>query len=239
MLLHPYGTCRPIRTHVLQPTWAPPGIQILTYGTCRPIISRTHMQPPSKHIWTAICKYADDTYLIIPAYNCHSRCAELDHIDTWARRRLHLNWAKCAEIVFTERRCRRPMNPPQCLPDLVRVSSIKILGVTIICKLSCGDHVNSVMSSCAQLMHALRTLRSHGMDTKLMVAHKCQPVYNSIVTSTKNYRRDATFVASLVMRTKLAANMPSLWIVTVCTFVKSKNRPVCQCLEHIKFVIIW
>ena len=62
-----------------------------------------------------LCKYADDTYLIIPAYNC----AELDHIDTWAgRNNLRLNRAKCAEIVFTERRRRRPVNPPPCLPNL-------------------------------------------------------------------------------------------------------------------------
>ena len=65
------------------------------------------------------------TYLIIPAYNsCHSRSAELDHIDTWARRNnLRLNRAKCAEIVFTERRRRRPVKLPPCLPDLVRVFS--------------------------------------------------------------------------------------------------------------------
>jgi len=108
-------------------------------------------------------------YLIVPAYNCHFRCAELDHIDTWARpNNLRLNRAKRTEIVFTERRRRHPVNPPPCLPDLVRVSSIKILGVTITSKLSVSDHVNSVMSSCAQSMHALQTLRSHGMDTELL-----------------------------------------------------------------------
>jgi len=124
-----------------------------------------------------LCKYEDDTYLIIPAYNCDSRCAEFDHIDTWARRNnLRLNRAKCAEIVFTERRRRRPVNAPPCLPDLVHVSSIKILGVTITSKLSVSDHGNSVMSSCAQSMHALRTLRSHGIDTELL-----QTVYRTVI----------------------------------------------------------
>ena len=32
-----------------------------------------------------LCKYADDPYVIIPAANEHSRCAELDHIQYWAK----------------------------------------------------------------------------------------------------------------------------------------------------------
>jgi len=77
---------------------------------------------------------------------------------------------------FTERRHQHPVNPPPCLPDPVRVSSIKILGVTFTSKLSVSDHINSVMSSCAQSMHALRTLRSHGMDTELL-----QTVYRAAI----------------------------------------------------------
>ena len=45
-------------------------------------------------------KYADDTYLIIPARNLPSRLVELDHIETWAgRNNLYLNRAKCVESV--------------------------------------------------------------------------------------------------------------------------------------------
>ena len=32
-----------------------------------------------------LCKYADDTYVIIPAANERSRCSELDHIQHWAK----------------------------------------------------------------------------------------------------------------------------------------------------------
>jgi len=52
----------------------------------------------------SLCKYADDTYVIviIPASNHLSRCAELDNIQTWANHNnLHLNRAKCVEIVFS------------------------------------------------------------------------------------------------------------------------------------------
>ena len=31
------------------------------------------------------CKYADDTYIIIPASNSHTRTTELEHIDSWAK----------------------------------------------------------------------------------------------------------------------------------------------------------
>jgi len=59
--------------------------------------------------------------------------AELDDIQTWAY--LHHNRAKCVEIVFSQTRRRRPIDPPPPLPDITRVSTIKILSVTITNKL--------------------------------------------------------------------------------------------------------
>ena len=53
-------------------------------------------------------------------------------------------------------------------------------------KLSVSDHVNSVMSSCAQSMHALRTLRSHGMDTELL-----QTVYRAVIIAKLLYASSA------------------------------------------------
>ena len=37
-----------------------------------------------------VCNYADDTYVIIPACNSHSRLAELDHIGTWAGHKTYI-----------------------------------------------------------------------------------------------------------------------------------------------------
>ena len=42
-----------------------------------------------------------------------------------------------------------------------RISTIKILGVTITNKLSVSDHISSVIRLCAQSLHALRTLHHH------------------------------------------------------------------------------
>ena len=47
-----------------------------------------------------LCKYADDTYIIIPGSNAHSRVAELDNVEAWAcRNNLQLNRSKSVEIV--------------------------------------------------------------------------------------------------------------------------------------------
>ena len=86
----------------------------------------------------SLCKYADDTYVS----NHLSRSAELDNIQTWANHNnLHLNRAKCVEIVFSQTRRRRPIDPPPPLPDITRVPTIKILGVTITNKLSVSDQL--------------------------------------------------------------------------------------------------
>ena len=52
-------------------------------------------------------KYADDTYLVIPAYNVDSRDNEIANIDAWAKvNNLTLNASKSVEIVFQDSRKR-------------------------------------------------------------------------------------------------------------------------------------
>ena len=44
----------------------------------------------------ALCKYADDTYIIIPSSNVDTRIEELDNVERWAKvNNLTLNRAKC------------------------------------------------------------------------------------------------------------------------------------------------
>ena len=72
-------------------------------------------------------------------------------------------------IVFISPHTQRVFNDPD-LPSSVsgitRVKSIKILGVTISHNFSMSDHVTAVITSCAQNLYALRTLRAHGMPSK-------------------------------------------------------------------------
>jgi len=52
-----------------------------------------------------LVKYADDTYIVIPAVNDSSRQAELQNVAQWARDNNHkTNPAKFAEIVFVDNR---------------------------------------------------------------------------------------------------------------------------------------
>ena len=53
----------------------------------------------------SLFKYADDTYLIVPASAVETRGDELSHIQDWAvNNNLILNTARSAEIVFVNRR---------------------------------------------------------------------------------------------------------------------------------------
>ena len=50
------------------------------------------------------------------------------------------------------------------LPNVERVNSIKILGVTIDNQLSVKDHVNNVCQAAAQNLYAIKLLKSHGLN---------------------------------------------------------------------------
>ena len=72
-------------------------------------------------------KYADDTYIVIPAANVNSRYAELDHVDRWVQNNnLRLNRAKSVEIIFTDRKRKPPEHLPLQIPDFRHITSIKM-----------------------------------------------------------------------------------------------------------------
>ena len=77
-------------------------------------------------------KYADDTYLIIPASNSQSCADEIAQVEQWARENnLSLNRTKSVEIVFVSLRSQRDLViPPPAVPEIERVESLKALGVT-------------------------------------------------------------------------------------------------------------
>ena len=111
-------------------------------------------------------KYADDTYLIIPEVNSASCEDELRHIDQWAvHNNLRLNYRKSVEIVSDARgRHRCAAEQPASLPNIERVCSIKILGVTINNQLPMSGHITALLRSCARTLYGLRVLRAHGFS---------------------------------------------------------------------------
>ena len=104
-----------------------------------------------------LCKYADDTYLIIPAANVNTRSNELQHVSDWATsNNLSLNLSKSEEIVFVDKRKKHKFNIPDTLDGLKRVQNIKILGVTFTNGLSITPHVQHLATSNTQILYALK-----------------------------------------------------------------------------------
>jgi len=90
------------------------------------------------------------------------------------------------EIIFTRPRSRKSLILPPPLPGIARVDSIKSLGVTITNKLSFTKHITETLSSCAQSLFALRTLRAHGMP-----GHALQLVFQSTALAKLRYASPA------------------------------------------------
>lgn len=134
-----------------------------------------------------LLKYADDTYLVVPAVNAHSRCAELQHITSWAAaNNLTLNLSKSEEIIFVDKRRKRVFDIPMELPDLRRVHTLKVLGVTVSNGFSVSQHIQNVITTSAQTLYALRVLRAHGMSDSAL-----QAVYRAVVLARLLYASPA------------------------------------------------
>jgi len=161
------------------------------------IIQGSSIGPPSCVVNTGDMKpitpgnqmvtFADGTYIIIPAVNANSRQSELINVESWSRvNNLRVNPTKYAEIVFIDKRRKTTVQLPQPMPNVACVSVIKILGITFTNHLSVAEHVQTVITSSAQTLYALRTLRAHGMDDAAL-----QAVFRSVVIAKLTYASSA------------------------------------------------
>ena len=109
-----------------------------------------------------LVKFADDTYIVIPALNVDSRTAEVGNVETWAcQNNLQLNASKTKEIIFVDRRRKRQIHQPPPLSEIKRVSYMKILGVTWTSGLAASEHVGDVIKRCAQTMYMRSEYSAH------------------------------------------------------------------------------
>jgi len=123
------------------------------------------------------------TTLIIPASNIGTRADELDHIELWsAVNNLKLNRRKSTEIVFVDSRRIRSVALPSPLSRVSRVSSMKMLGITVTETLSMAEHVKALIHNCASPLYALRVLRSLGLNDAAL-----QTVYRAVVVTRLTY----------------------------------------------------
>jgi len=141
----------------------------------------------NRNCQNVLVKYADDTYLIVPAKSISTVQEELDNIEQWSlSNNLKLNRAKSAEIVFVDNRRKSLVSLPAELSDIKRVHSLKILGVTVASTMTVNEHVDNILSSCAQSLFALKTLRAHGMDRECL-----HNVFKAIILAKLTYASSA------------------------------------------------
>jgi len=93
-----------------------------------------------------------------------------------------LNQAKSVEVIFRDNRKRCCTHSPSPLQGIARVTSLKVLGVTLTDRLSVTAHVDDVVGSCARSMYAISVLRSHGMEASAL-----QQVFRAVVVSKLTY----------------------------------------------------
>jgi len=115
-------------------------------------------------------KFADDTNIIIPAVNANSRQSELINVESWSRvNNLRVNPTKYAKIVYMDKRLKTTVQLPQPMPNVARVSVIKILGMTFtdqsVSRRACADSnklqcTNSVcVENCAHMAWTTQRFR--------------------------------------------------------------------------------
>ena len=111
-------------------------------------------------------KYADVTYLIVPASHSHTISDELDNVSAWAvANNLSLNVNKSCEMIV--RRPHLAINDliiPPALPGVKRVFELNILGVRMSDRMDFTPHINYVTTAAVQSTYALRVLRAHGLS---------------------------------------------------------------------------
>jgi hypothetical protein len=112
----------------------------------------------------SMVKYADETFLVVPADNAYSCADEIVNVEKWANtNNLSLLRKKSEETVFLSPWSKRAvMIPAPAVPGFERVDSIKALGLTISRRISIAEHVDNLLAACAQTLFVMRTLKHHG-----------------------------------------------------------------------------
>ena len=105
---HDVSHFRDISASIIQRSGIGPVSYVVTASDLHPVNSGNLMS-----------KYADDTYLVIPASNANTCTAEVEHIEAWSNaNNLQLNRVKSLEIVFERPRSKRKQTipPPAVVP---------------------------------------------------------------------------------------------------------------------------
>jgi hypothetical protein len=96
------SSTRPIAASIVQGSNLGPASYAVAAADLKPV-----------HAGNSFVKFADDTYLVVPADCIDSRSVELDNIETWATEsNFELKKLKTREIVFYDNRRRSSVQRP-------------------------------------------------------------------------------------------------------------------------------
>ena len=148
------SSLRPINASIIQGSGLGPVEYVYNASDLHPLFSDN-----------IFCKYADDTYLIVPSNNTNLIPSELQNLSQWATvNNLTLNASKSCEMVVHSLNKKKHIVFPNPLPDIDRVDSMCILGVIVSNTLSFKMHVNNIVVKANRSFYALKTLHAHGLD---------------------------------------------------------------------------
>ena len=95
-----------------------------------------------------------------------------------------LSWrgaGECASVHLTSL-FKHSFQQPTPISTIKRVTTIKILGIIISSNMSVTEHINNIIASSAQTIHAFCILRSHGMQTE-----STHTIYRAVVIAKLTY----------------------------------------------------
>jgi len=125
-------------------------------------------------------KFADDTTIseIVPSSKQSHLQDAVDYINNWSQENgLQLNPTKCKEVVTCFKGsppCHRQVELDG--EEFERVSTVKVLGITISNDLKWNDHVGMIATKAAKRLYLLRQLKRAGIGSDDLVQFYCSVI---------------------------------------------------------------
>ena len=129
-----------------------------------------------------LCKYADDTDLIVPEKSDVSLEDEFANVCSWAKHnKMIINWSKTKELVFHKPNPRLSITP-KSIPGIEQVLSAKLLGVNFRNNFKFDDHIKEIISICCQRFYLLKQIKNQGLCLQ-----KLDVIFQALIVSKITY----------------------------------------------------
>jgi len=142
-----------INSGIIQGSGVGPTLYIIMESDLRTLSRRNYL-----------CKYADDTNLIVPGNSDIGLHDEFSHICNWAKaNKMIINLGKTKEIVFRRPNV-RSFHMPLPISDIEQVDVVNLLGILLPCNFCFDAQVRNVLKLCSQRVYLLKLLRDQGLS---------------------------------------------------------------------------